>query len=196
MAAWCLVSRALGLRAGLEWPGLGQAFPASDEAEQKQKLESTPSGGPAQNRFNLNQPGAAWGWGGCHHRAWGGQALGVVLGLAATLCPGLLPTACHLCSILLILSSPDPHALKFPNQLNPRTSLTLSVSSAPFQVSSREIERAWGRSTSLPCHHQLLKFYIPLTGTLCLLQMCPVSRLSLAQLWSLDTKSLTIHEGS
>lgn len=75
LAAWCLVSRALGLRAGLEWPGLGQAFPASDEAEQKQKLESTPSGGPAQNRFNLNQPGAAWGWGGCHHRGRGSQVL-------------------------------------------------------------------------------------------------------------------------
>lgn len=63
LAAWCLVSRALGLRAGLEWPGLGQAFPASDEAEQKQKLKSTPSGGPAQNRFNLKQPGAALGVG-------------------------------------------------------------------------------------------------------------------------------------
>lgn len=99
MAAWCLVSRALGLRAGLEWPGLGQAFPASDEAEQKQKLESTPSGSPTQNRFNLNQPGAAWGWGGCHHRGRGGQALGVVLGLAATLCPGLLPAACHLSAL-------------------------------------------------------------------------------------------------
>ena len=36
LAAWCLVSRALGLRAGLEWPRLGQAFPASNEAEQKQ----------------------------------------------------------------------------------------------------------------------------------------------------------------
>lgn len=36
LAAWCLVSRALGLRAGLEWPRLGQAFPASNAAEQKQ----------------------------------------------------------------------------------------------------------------------------------------------------------------
>ena len=108
MAAWCLVSRALGLRAGLEWPGLGQAFPASDEAEQKQKLESTPSGGPAQNRFNLNQPGAAWGWGGCHHRGRGGQALEVVLGCVQVCC--LLPVISL--SVLLILSSPDPEVPK------------------------------------------------------------------------------------
>lgn len=45
--------------------GLGKAFPASDEAEQKQKLESTAgSASPAQNRFHLNQHcPLPWGWG-------------------------------------------------------------------------------------------------------------------------------------
>lgn len=95
---------------------MAKAFPASNEAEQKQKLESTPSGCPAQNRFNLNQSGAVWGWGGCHHKGKEGQTLGVVLSLSATLHPGLLPTACHLPDLsLLVLSLPDLSSLESLN---------------------------------------------------------------------------------